>query len=200
MQEWWTYSLSDFLLFSPRTYYRLLQRYNEAVWPAQLLTLALGVGILALLRRPSARQRQIIGGILALLWAWIAWGFLWQRYATINWVISYVAPAFVLEALVLLWWGGVRGRLRFQASQSLAGMLGVGLAVVGLLLYPLITPLSGRPWSQAEVFGIHPDPTALGTLGLVLLTSGRWSWALLIIPMMWCILSGATLLAMHLQP
>jgi hypothetical protein len=200
MQEWWTYSLSDFLLFSPRTYYRLLQRYNEALWPAQLLTLALGAGILALLRRPSARQGQIIAGILALLWIWVAWEFLWQRYATINWITSYVAPLFVLEALVLLWWGVVRAKLRFRASQSPASMVGVVLAVVGLLLYPLLTPVSGRPWSQAEVFGIHPDPTVLGTLGLVLLTSARWSWTLLIVPILWCIFSGATLLAMHLQP
>jgi Family of unknown function (DUF6064) len=200
MQEWWTYSLSDFLLFSPRTYYRLLQRYNEALWPAQLLTLALGAGILALLRRPSARQGQIIAGILALLWIWMAWGFLWQRYATINWITSYVAPLFVLQALVLLWWGGVRGKLSFRASQSPAGMVGVVLAVVGLLLYPLLTRVSGRPWSQAEVFGIHPDPTVLGTLGLVLLTSARWSWTLLIVPILWCIFSGATLVAMHLQP
>jgi hypothetical protein len=27
MSEWWSYSLSDFLLFSPRTYYRLFDLY-----------------------------------------------------------------------------------------------------------------------------------------------------------------------------
>ena len=47
MSEWWTYSLTDFLLFSPETYARLLLRYNEAVWPAQLPVLA--AGLLALL-------------------------------------------------------------------------------------------------------------------------------------------------------
>ena len=35
MSEWWTYSLSDFLLFSPRTYYRLFELYNLAIWPTQ---------------------------------------------------------------------------------------------------------------------------------------------------------------------
>ena len=53
MSEWWTYSLSDFLLFSPRTYYRLFELYNAAIWPAQMLALALGLAILALLRRPG---------------------------------------------------------------------------------------------------------------------------------------------------
>jgi hypothetical protein len=37
MSEWWTYSLSDFLLFSPRTYYRLFELYNLAVWPWHVL-------------------------------------------------------------------------------------------------------------------------------------------------------------------
>ena len=68
MQDWWSYTLSDFLLFSPRTYYRMIERYNESVWPAQLLTMALGIGILGALQRPSARQGRIIAGILALLW------------------------------------------------------------------------------------------------------------------------------------
>jgi hypothetical protein len=31
MSEWWTYSLWDFLLFSPRTYYRLFELYNLAI-------------------------------------------------------------------------------------------------------------------------------------------------------------------------
>ena len=29
MSEWWTYRLSNFLLFSPRTYYRLFELYNS---------------------------------------------------------------------------------------------------------------------------------------------------------------------------
>ena len=37
MTEWWTYRPSDFLLFSPRTYHRLFELYNEWLWPAQPL-------------------------------------------------------------------------------------------------------------------------------------------------------------------
>ena len=50
MAEWWTYSLSDFLLFAPRTYYRLFELTNEALWPAHIAALALGGAILALAR------------------------------------------------------------------------------------------------------------------------------------------------------
>ena len=44
MSEWWTYSLSDFLLFSPRTYYRLFELYNVAIWPLQLVSPRAGRG------------------------------------------------------------------------------------------------------------------------------------------------------------
>ena len=51
MTEWWTYRPSDFLLFAPRTYYRLFALYNEAVWPAHVVTVALGIACLALTYR-----------------------------------------------------------------------------------------------------------------------------------------------------
>ena len=58
MPEWWTYSLSDFLLFSPRTYYRLIERHNLAVWPAQLLAFVLGLAIAFLLLQPTRARGQ----------------------------------------------------------------------------------------------------------------------------------------------
>ena len=42
MTEWWTYTLSDFLLFSPQTYLRLIELYQRDVWPLQIPMVALG--------------------------------------------------------------------------------------------------------------------------------------------------------------
>jgi hypothetical protein len=201
MEEWWSYSLSDLLLFSPRTYYRMLERYNEALWPAQLLTLALGIGILVLLRRPSPKQGRIIAGILALLWVWVAWAFLLGRYATINWAMRYVAPLFVLEALLLVWWGVIGGKLSFavETRARARARVGAALFILGLLVYPALATIFGRPWQQAEVFGIAPDPTVIATVGLLLLTNSRFRWGLLPVPLIWCAITAATLWAMNAQ-
>ena len=199
MQDWWSYTLSDFLLFSPRTYYRMLERHNEALWPAQLLTWALGMGILVLLRRPSARQGRIIAGILAVLWVWVAWAFLLRRYATINWAITYVVPLFLLEALLLLWWGVIGAKLSFAVKQGASGTVGGALVALGILLYPALATILGRPWQQAEVFGIAPDPTVIATVGLLLLANSRFRWGLLPIPLIWCAITAATLWAMSAQ-
>jgi hypothetical protein len=196
MPEWWSYGLSDFLLFSPRTYYRLIQRHNEALWPAQILSLALGLFILVLLRRPIPRQGRIISAIFAGVWAWTAWAFLWNRYVTINWAAAYAVPLFALEVLLFGWIGTVKGRLAYRASRDAAGVVGMSLLVVGLAIYPLLAPIFGRPWQQAEVFGVSPDPTALATLGLLALAEGPRRGALMVVPMLWSLFSGATLLAM----
>jgi hypothetical protein len=196
MPEWWTYSLSDFLLFSPRTYYRLIERHNEALWPAQLLTLGLGVLAGGLLRRPSAWQGRVVSGVMAVLWAWVAWAFVWSRYASINWVAKYFVVLFAVEVVLLVWLGVIRGGLRFRPQRGTAGAIGLGLFVFGLAGYPLLGSLVGRGWTQAEIFGIAPDPTVAATLGLLLLVEGPPRWGLLVAPVLWCVIAGATLVAM----
>lgn len=196
MDEWWTYTLSDFLLFSPRTYYRMLERHNEAVWPGQILALGLGLAIVGLLQRPTVRQGRIIATIFAILWAWVGWALLWEQYATINWAATYLAAAFAMEALLFVWVGVVRRQLSFRLRRDAAGILGVALFLLAVAMYPLAAPLAGRPWQQAEIFGVAPDPTVIATLGLLLLARGRPRWELLVVPLLWCGITGATLWAM----
>lgn len=88
MSEWWTYTLSDFLLFSARTYYRLFEIYNSEIWPAQILAIALGIATLVCLFRTKAWQGRVVTTILAVCWLWVAWAFHIERYATINWAAN----------------------------------------------------------------------------------------------------------------
>ena len=195
MAEWWTYSLSDFLLFSPRTYYRLFELYNAAVWPGQVLAVAAGLAIAAMLRKPRPWQGWVVAVLLAAGWLWIAWAYFLARYATINWAAPCVAAAFAGEALLLVL-AGTLGRSSLPPDSRMAGRIGVGLYVFALVVQPLIGPLAGRTWSQVEILGIAPDPTAVATLGLVLRAPVGHRWALLPIPVAWCAVSGATAWAM----
>ena len=60
MSEWWTYTIADFLMYSARTYYRLIERFNTTFWPLQLLGLALGIAILVTAVRRSAWGRAVL--------------------------------------------------------------------------------------------------------------------------------------------
>lgn len=193
MPEWWTYSFQDFLLFSPRVYWRMIERHNEAVWPLHIPALLLGVTIAVLVVRPRPWSGLVVSTILALVWIWVAWSFLWNRYSTINWAAAYVFPWFLVEALLLLWLGGLRGHLHIAANRTVPSTIGLGVFLYSLVLYPIVAILSGRPIQAAEVFGIVPDPTVIATLGILLPASGSGVAVLLAIPLAWCIASWATL-------
>ena len=197
MSEWWTYTLSDFLMFSPRTYYRLFELYNREIWPMQLLSLGLGIALLALMQGRGHWQGRVAAAILAGCWLWVAVAFHLHRYATINWAARYFAAAFAFEALLLLWIGVIRGQLIFDRSNPTVRRTGIAVVLFGVFVVPLIGFLVGRDWIQGEIFGVAPDPTAIATLGVLLAASGRAFWELLAIPLLWCAISGATLLAMR---
>jgi len=196
MSEWWTYGPRDLLLFSSRTYYRLFELYNLEWWPLQLAALAFGVAMLGLWRHGGDGAGRAIAVILAVGWLWVGWAFHAQRYASINLAAAYFAWAFAVQALLLLWLGGVRGQLAPTQAARLHRRAGLGLLLFSVLAFPLMTPLLGRGWTQAEVFGMAPDPTALATLGILLVTGRTPAWVLFPIPVAWCLVSGSTLWAM----
>jgi len=192
MSEWWTYRLSDFLMYSPATYWRLVERYNREVWPLQVLMLVAGVTLLWWVAARGPMAGRLVAGVLAALWLWVGGAFHWQRYATINWAAEYFAAAFALQA-VLLFGVAVTGRDGDAApGSSRARVVGLALAAGGVVLYPLIALAAGRPWSRAEVFGVMPEPTALATFGLLLAAGLRHRGWLAIIPTLSMLVGLAT--------
>ena len=200
MSEWSTYGLSDFLMFSGRTWYRMLELHNRAWWPLQPVLMAVGTGLLWSLRSDRRFVLRLGLVLLGALQLFVAWAFHWQRYADINWGARYLALAFAAQGLLLLALGLLRRDL-LLAHGSAAARAGAGMLFIAVLLFPILVLASQRPLAQSEWFGLHPDPTMLATLGLLLcLRSDRsprhtpmLRWLPLLLPMAWCAVSGATL-------
>jgi hypothetical protein len=198
VSEWWSYRPADLLMFAPRIYWRLFESINAAVWPAQLLLVCAALAwLLWFVRRGAEAAPRASAVALALCWLFVAWAFLLQRYAPINWAAEAFALGFALQALGLL---ALVGGGPLQASaQPRCRAVGLGLMLWALLGHPLLAGLAARPWMQAEVFGLAPDPTAIGTLGWLLLLRGSGAGARLLLrglwllPLAWCAISAATL-------
>ena len=204
MSEWWSYRPSDFLMFSPRIYWRLFASLNQQAWPAQPLVLGVALAWLWRYGRHAAALgptavRLALGGA-ALAWLVVAWSFFHQRYAPINWAAAYATVAFALQAaglLALALAGGVGAQ-----ADTVPRRIGLVLLLWALLVHPLLACAAGRPWLQAEVFALAPDPTAIGTLGLLLLLRAQRPaaraglLALWPLPWLWCLVSAATLWTM----
>ena len=169
MSEWWTYRLSDFLMFSPAVYARMVERYHRELGPLPWVLLAVGLVLVALAatRKPWAHRAVLL--TLAVMWAWVGWAFFWQRYAQINWAAQYMAWGWWLQAALL-----VAAAVRPPAKKVSLGAsyAGMGLAVAGVLLYAV----------HNQAFGLMPGPTALSTLGFLWMLRPRWSAGLCVMP------------------
>jgi hypothetical protein len=192
MSDWLTYAPQDFLLFSPRVYYRLIELHNAALWPLQLATVALGLLVLFAALRGGPAASRVAFAILGALWVWVAWSYLWERYASINWAIAYAAPLFTTQGLALIWCGTIREKLQLAPVTGLVSAAAAVLLATAVIAYPLIAPLIGRPWAAAETFGIFPEPTALATLA-ILAGVPRAGALLMIIPFLCCAVASEIL-------
>lgn len=192
MSEWWTYTLSDLLMFSKATYFRLFELHNLGLWPVQLLALGAGVALFVCLWHGGAKAGRTAAFLLALAWLQVAWTYFAQRYASIHTGAPYFAIGFAVQAVLLLWLASRRQAPRLTEPVGALGKLALVIALLALVLYPLLAPLGGRPWTGGELFGVAPDPTVAFTLAALLLW--RAHWLLWILPLWWCALSSATLM------
>jgi uncharacterized protein DUF6064 len=171
--------------------------YNRAIWPAQ--TVAYGLALLLLWiatnHRAGAVGRvgpRLLGVALAAAWAWIGLVFHLRHFAVINFAAPAYSALFLLQAALLAWSGVLRGCFVPRLAGGPAGWVGfalVGYAIVGDPAFALII---GKGVAGARVVGLAPEPTALFTLGLLLLADGRAPLHLAAIPVLWTLIAGAT--------
>lgn len=190
MGEWSSYALSDFLLFSPQTYFRQFALINEATFPVPIVIMALSLIIVALAGGGGWRDRAIMLG-LALLCANAGWQFHYGSYADINWAADWFAIGFAVQAVGLLLWS-VMGKFPPHKVALLLRLL----AAFVVLAYPLQAVGFGRPWQEAEVVGISPDATMVFTLLVLAPAVAGWRYLLLAIPVLWCVIGLLTLWTM----
>lgn len=193
-----SYRPSDFLMFAPRTYWRLFELHNEAWWPLPLVLPAFGLAALWWSWRgvEVGVQRAAAAG-LAVGAAFVGWAFVFERYAAINWAAGWLSLGWAMISLLLLALA-FGGPLR-PAMSVWRRRLGAGMALSAFIGYPLLAPLMGRPFTQSEVFGLAPEPTLLAVLAWLQTVVAKpggalWIWrAARSLTLLLCLVSAATM-------
>jgi hypothetical protein len=103
--------------------------------------------------------------------------------------MEYAGAVFLIQGASLLGLGMLTGWIRFD-SRFNAPAAGLLLAAA---LYAVVAPLAGRTWSEAEVIGVMPDPTAIATLAVLAASRGAVRWAFMVVPLLWLAVSAVTL-------
>jgi hypothetical protein len=180
------------LPFTADILFSSFEQYNHALWPLPILAWLLGLAIILLTLKPVPGSNRAIGAILAAAWLWIGIGYHLLHFATINFVAPLYGAFFVLQGLLLTWTGAVRGKVAFRFRTGLFGSVGLALALAAMAAWPLADWVLGPGWRSVRLVGLAPGPTTAFTLGLLLLTHGRTPLHLIVIPLLWTLVAGAT--------
>lgn len=180
------------LPFTKEVFLRVFEQYNAAIWPAQAVAYGLSALLVLLALKPRRGSDRVIAAALAGGWLWMGVVYHVMYYSTINWAAWAFGALFLIQGFLVAWTGALRGRLEFRFVPDLHGWAGVGFMVFSMAVYPLIGLLTGYDWLRAPMLGVAPNPTTIFTLGMLLLIAHRVPLHLLVIPVLWSLIGGAT--------
>jgi hypothetical protein len=176
------------LPFSREAFLDVFAVYNTLWWPVAL-TLWTATLIAFVVRLADRNATQWTFGLLAVQWAWSAVAYHASLFSRINPAAWLFAAMFLIQAALLIWYGVAPHRLRFSRGGPIAGPAAYGVIAYGLV-YPFLALVGGHSYPRTPTFGV-PCPTAIVTMGFLMLLRGRIPPWLIIVPLSWAAIGGS---------
>jgi hypothetical protein len=171
--------------------------YNRALWPAVILIWLLTAAAIGILYRRGPRASRLVAALLAFHWGWAGLVYHLAFFRSVNPAATLFGAVFVLQAALFLWRGALGSQLSFQPTSSTWGRVG-GALIVYALLYPALGLALGLAYPRFPSFGV-PRPTAILTVGLLLLAPRREVRLLSAIPVLWAAVGGSAALLLNIR-
>lgn len=173
--------------FTVEQFLDVFEKYNEALWPLQIVAYVVGIALVGLALTKWKRASAVIFGALAVMWAGMAVGYMWLYFADINPAAKLFGALFLAQA-VLLAIAAVRERgAAYGGRRDWRTWVGLGLIAYGMVVYPLLGLALGHTYPRAPMFGLVPCPTTIFTFGMLLLAA-RPKRLLLWLPLVWSVI------------
>lgn len=177
------------LPFAQEQFFDVFSKYNQAVWPMQIIFYIIAIAAIGLLFVRKSYASRIVYGILSILWLWMGVVYHFMFFSSINPASKIFGALFVLESCLFAFIA-FRSPLvlpfAWNRWKTIAGLLFI---VYALIIYPIIGQLTGHAFPASPTFGL-PCPTTIFTFGLFLMAFPKQHWHLLIIPFLWSIVGG----------
>ena len=178
------------LPFTREQFLAVFVGYNEAVWPVELLTAALGVATVVAVLRPFPSSNRLVWAVTALMWLWTGIAYHVVFFAPINKAAYGFGALFVIQALSVFYHGVWRDSMNLAFTLMPVKIVGAAYLAYALLVYPLVGLFLGQAAVELPIFGVTPCPVTIFTLGLFLLAD-RLPKSLLPIPVLWSLIGGS---------
>ena len=172
--------------FTVEQFFDVFHRYNEAVWPVQVLLVLLAVAAVLTALNPHHRLARTPGLILAAMWLWMGVVYQLVFFRPINPAATLFGAVFVVQGVLLAWMALRKDVLVFRLERDADGIAGLLLVIFALVLYPLLGYMSGHRYPSNPTFGL-PCPTTIFTFGVLLWARPRAPRIALLIPVLWAI-------------
>ena len=169
--------------FTAYEFFEVFRRYNEAVWPMQLVLTALGLAASVLPAIRRAGTDRVIATILTVLWGWMGLVYHIIFFLEINRAALYFGIAFLGAGMVFLLTGVYGTRLGFEYPHDSRATAGIVLIGYSLGIYPLLSLWLGA-YPAVPTFGA-PCPTTIFTIGLLCFLRPPFPWYVLAVPILW---------------
>jgi hypothetical protein len=177
------------LPFTRDQFLDVLAAYNTTLWPFVVaLWVVTVVAVVQLVRKPESGGRPMTV-LLATHWAWAGLAYQAAFFTRINPAAPLFATVFLIQAVLLAWYGPLRGRLHWSAPNRSPWQLVAWILVIYGLLYPVIARAEGHPYPRLPTFGV-PCPTTILTIGLLIAANPPMPRVLALIPLAWASLGG----------
>ena len=171
--------------------------YNTVLWPLEVTLWLLTATVLWLL---ASRRRisPLVAGLLAIHWLASGAAYHLYHFRPINPAAVVFGIAFLLQAVLFLWFGVVRSALRFEWGARPRQILGIGL-ITFAMAYPVLVVATGLRWPRLPLFAV-PCPTTLLTAGCLLMAPPGQLRALAVIPILWSLIAGSAAFVLGVTP
>lgn len=173
--------------FTPDDFFSVFAAYNNAIWPVQLILIAIATITVFFAALPSRRTRSFPIALLATLWLWSGLTYHITFFRAINPIAWIFGAMFVAQAALLIF--AYRKRtLELIAGGKPLGVLGWVIVIYGITGYQISTELAGHYYPNSPTFGA-PCPLVIFTFGMLLWNVRKTPWYILVIPITWSLIA-----------
>jgi hypothetical protein len=127
--------------FTVDQFFEVFARYNEGVWPMQIILNLLAIAIIVILFRTRNDGNRIITAILSFFWAWMAITYHFISFTDINPAAWLFGSVFLAGALCFAWIGVLR---------YIHDLFFISLCVVIITDFPLYDQICRHYFSHQE--------------------------------------------------
>lgn len=173
------------LPFSIDQFFGVFEKYNQSIYPMQIIIFALGFLAIISLHTRSRINDKFIGTFLGLLWIWNGIVYHIGFFSLINKPAFAFGGLFILQGLMLLI-NTFINKFTFRNTKQTKELVGEFFILFGLIIYPFIAYLMSGSFVRTISLGL-PCPSTILTFGFFLFANKGFPKYLLIIPCLWSI-------------